>query len=132
MAQTAQDIITAALKRIRYLAQGQTATSEEASDCLDYLNQMLHGWEIRHGIDLGHTDLALTDDILLPDSHLNGIKNCLAVEIADEFGKAVPPKTQADADDFIRMLRSEYLTLPETSADPALVIARSRFDINTG
>src|SRR3546814_8989520 len=38
-----------------------------------------------HGVDLGHVDLALTDDLSVPDSHIEAVVHNLAVNAAAEL-----------------------------------------------
>ena len=64
---TARDIINRALKRIRVLNSTESASGTDASDGLDALNDMMHGWK-SDGVDVNHSDftLASTFEFFVP------------------------------------------------------------------
>ena len=93
---TANDTITRAMRMVEILAAGDAPTAEEASDGLTILNDMLHGWA-KQGVDLGHITLALADSHKTHDSWLEGIRYNLALRLAGEFGKPIPPYIAAQA-----------------------------------
>lgn len=109
---TANDIIEGACRRIGVLATGTALRASEAAEALEALNDMMHGLEFE-GVFLGHTDLALTDTVNLPDSHIPGIKDMLAVRIAPEYEREASPSVQQRAIDAESMLRTHYVdTMP--------------------
>lgn len=113
---TALDIITRALRKIRVLASGESPTSEEADDCLNALNDMLVGWAI-NGIDLAHTDLALTDTLDVPDDHLEAIRMSLAERVAGDFGAQLSPTDMQIADQGRAAIRAYHFSIKTIGID---------------
>ncbi len=93
---TALDIITRALRLINAIEAGETATAEDAVDGLAALNEMVHGWE-HAGIHIGWSTVGQDDELLVHDKFLEGIRYNLALRLAAEFGKPVPPYIAAQA-----------------------------------
>ena len=104
---TANELIIRAAKTAKILAAGETMEDADAQDILDSLNDMLHGWEL-DGIDLGHTDLTLTDTVQLPDSHIRAIRYNLAADISGEYGVQLGPIEAERASNGFRMLQAHY------------------------
>lgn len=104
---TALDMVNRVAKTAKILAAGETLEAEDAQDILKSLNEMLHGWELE-GIALGHTDMALTDEVYLPDSHLKAIRWNLALEISGEYETDVNPIHIGFAEAGKRMLQAYY------------------------
>lgn len=96
MADTALDVITSAMRKLRILGAGAVPTSSETEDGLEALNDMLASWRI-NGVDLALTELQSTDPIDVPDDHLEAIKLNLAARIADEYGAQLTPLLAMDA-----------------------------------
>lgn len=94
---TARDTITRAMRLVNIVADGEAPDAAEAADGLVALNDMLHGWA-KQGVDLGHIDLALTDDHKTHASWLEGIRYNLAVRLAAEYTVPVAPQIAAMAD----------------------------------
>lgn len=122
---SARDVIEDGLRKLTILQAGEAASASEASDGLDVLNDMLHGWPT----DLQHVDLTLSDDLQVPPDHLRAIKFNFAIEYASQFGKQIPPSVAAIANASLRDLQNRY-------ANPARLNAqqfkRKPFDIDTG
>lgn len=87
---TARDVVAGALRLIGALAAGETPDAPEAADGLDALNRMMHGWKAR-GVDLAHTDLALSDTVSLADEYREGLEHLLAVRLAPEYERPASP-----------------------------------------
>lgn len=114
---TAIDIINRAAKTTKILAAGETLEDEDAQDILDSLNEMLHAWEINYGIDLGHSDLDLTDTVYLPDSHLQAVRYNLAKNISHEYNAPLSPVALDIAETGLRMLQAYYCAPRELQID---------------
>lgn len=101
---TARDVIEGAMRLLGILQANESAEASEAADGLQALNDMLHEWPF----DLQHEDLSLTDDLRTPPNHYRGIRYNLAVELAPEFGRQIPPAVAKVADETYRQLCNEY------------------------
>lgn len=109
---TALDTITRAMRMIEATGSGETPTSEEADDGLTILNDMLHGWA-KQGVDFGHISLALPDTHKTHDSYLEGIRYNLAVRLATEYGKPIPPYIAVQADKMFSAFQAHTLEFPD-------------------
>ena len=110
---TALDVITGSLRLLGKLQSGEVPTAAEGADALTTMNQMLHAWRDQ-GIDLEHSDYALSDPIPLQENHLAAIRYALTMELAAEYGVAPSPFLMAKADEYFRGLQAFY-------ADPGLL-----------
>ncbi len=81
---TALDIITRSLRLIYAIEAGETATAEDMVDGLASLNEMVNGWE-NAGIHIGWQDVGASDELLVHDKFLEGIRYNLAVRLAAEY-----------------------------------------------
>jgi hypothetical protein len=130
---TASDIVTRALKLLAITAAGETPPAEDSADGLTALNRMMHGWKVSEGIDLGHSDVVLTDTITLPDDHLEAVEYNLAVRLSPIWQAPVPPAVAIEAMNGLTKLRALYTDAEEASLDNALGSHRgARFNYNTG
>ena len=116
---TASQVITRALKRLRVLPSGTTQTSDETTDCLEALNDMLHEWSI-DGIDLAHTTLLSTDALDVPDDHIGPIADNLAMRVADMFGAQVSQLLAMDAQAGKAALVAYHFTIADLTDDNPL------------
>ena len=134
---TARDIVTRSMRLIGALAAGETASAEDASDGLDALNGMLHGWAVE-GVDLIHTTLALTDTLLVEDAFLEGIRYNLAIRLAPEFGAVVPSHVPTLADEAFKAFQAHNLEFddelkPDFALHPRFSTRRiGAYDIDQG
>ncbi len=62
---TTRSIVESALKRVRVVGLGEDASGDYATHVLGSLNDMMHGWAFS-GVDIKHTDLALSDTFWFP------------------------------------------------------------------
>lgn len=110
---TARDTVTTALRLIGALASGEEPEAAEAGDGLAALNRMLHGWKAR-GVDLAHTDLALSDSLPLAAEFHEGAAQLLALRLAAEYERDLRPElVQAAAESWaaIRMAYASPIAL---------------------
>jgi hypothetical protein len=113
---TALEVITSALRKLKVYAAGEEPGAEDAEDCLTALNGMLFAWTI-NGIDLAHATLALTDELDVPDDHLETIRLSLAERIASDFGADVSPIDMAIADQGRAALRAYHFSIATIGID---------------
>lgn len=89
MAQTARDTITRALVMLGISLAGRAPTNVEASDGLNALNGMMHAWKA-DGVDVGHIDLALSDNLALAPEHHQAVTALLAVRLSSDYEVPIP------------------------------------------
>lgn len=109
MSQTARDTITRAMRMLGVVIIGNAVGSVEAANGLTALNSMMHGWK-GQGVDIGHIDLALGDNLDLADQFINGCTALLAIDLAPEFSAPVPPAVSLIASNGWSALCAEYIT----------------------
>jgi hypothetical protein len=88
---TAIDIITRALRLINAIEAGEVAQAEDAVDGLAALNEMVNGWE-NAGIHIGWSNVGQSDELLVHDKYLEGIRYNLAVRLAAEYDGIDAPR----------------------------------------
>lgn len=113
MSQTARDTVKRAMRMLGVLIAGTEPTAVQATNGLLALNAMMHAWK-GQGVDIGHIDLALSDDVDLADQFLNGCTALLAVELSPEFSRPVPPAVGIMAANGWAALCAEYVESDES------------------
>ncbi len=108
MAQTARDTIKRAMVMLGVLVGGRDPTASEALDALKALNSMIHGWKAQ-GVDVGHVDLALSDQLALAEEHHEATTALLAVRLAGDYLTQVPPSTALIAANGWSGLQAKYI-----------------------
>lgn len=108
----AQEVVTRALRMIGVGVGGEVLSDEDATDGLAILNAMLHSWAL-HGVDLGHVDLALTDELAVPDSHIEAVVHNLAVRAASELDGMLKPGIAELAVPEFLALKAAYLDIDD-------------------
>jgi hypothetical protein len=101
------------------LAEGEELSAEAVADNLALLNEILHGW-VAKGIMASHVDLALVDDVVVPDTHRLGLRLILAKHIANEFGSGADADLVQDVRNWEAVLHSMIAEAPEVPVDPML------------
>lgn len=114
-----RQIIRGALLRLVVLDSNSEPTAEEARDTLAVLNRMLFAFKAK-GVDLGHSTLNLSDDLLNPE-YEEGLVAMLAVRAAPEFGKAADDETRALAIDGERQIMADFMGSDLMEMDPGLL-----------
>ena len=114
---TALDVVTWACgKRLREADFAPTASETELG--LRELNNMLAGWSIE-GIDLAHVTLISTDDVDVPDDHLQAVVLSLAERLTD-FGGSLDPSDIQRAEQGRMALRAYHFTISELGGEHPL------------
>lgn len=116
---TARDVITSALKKAGLLAAGTDPSAEEATDGLESLNDMAASWDARN-VHTGWAALALDDDVILEDRHLEGLKFMLAERICSDFGAEVPREVSKRASDGWQLICADYMAPENLRVDAGL------------
>lgn len=117
---TAQDVITAALRRLNVLSEVETMSSEQASQGLTALNEMMHGFS-RKGIAYAHSDLGLTTKVNMPDDLIDDLKWMLARKLADDgYGVILSPQQLGMMMMAKRALQAAYFLARRSPVDRAL------------
>lgn len=116
---TALDVITAAMKRLKILRSGGTPSASETADCLEALNDMLFEWRIG-GPDLAAVTLESSDEIDVPDDHIQALKLNLAIRIANMFGASPTPFLITQAQNGYNALVAAHFTMQDLSDDNPL------------
>jgi len=102
------DLINRALREINVIAENQNASSEQGSQCLVKLNNMLEMWK-EVGIDFGwFTQSSTSGTAPVPDYAELAVVNNLAIISAPQYGTTANAVTVAVADRTYRMLLSKF------------------------
>lgn len=107
MATTARTIVDRSLRLLQITAAGETSSAEDASDGLEALNAMMHGWKAK-GVDVAHVDLTLNEDFPLEPEYREGAAGLLAVVLAPEHGAQVSVAVALMAEEGWRSLLAGY------------------------
>lgn len=116
---TTLDIVTQALRRANITAKGETPPADEASEALDVLNMMMHGWKAQ-GADVSHVTLALSDTFALSDEFHEGAVFLLASRLAVNNDKPQPTADGFDVAGWMDAIQAAYTTIGEVTFDKAL------------
>lgn len=100
-------LINRALREINVIAENEEASSEQGSQCLVKLNNMLEMWK-EVDIDFGwYTQSSTTGTAPVPDYAELAVVSSLAVLCAPQYGATVSMELAAVADRTYRMLLSK-------------------------
>lgn len=109
MAQTVRDTVTQALGMLGVQPAGVAPTSVMALDGVKRYNAMIHGWK-GQGVDVGHIDQTLNDDLQLAPEHYNAVTALLAVFMAPSFLVSVTNELAGMATAGWSGLQAAYIT----------------------
>ena len=86
---TALTVIEKALSKIGVRSREISLTSNEISDAIEDLNDMMYEWDA-DGINLGYTTITSSSDtVTTPDWSMGAIKSNLAIRLAPDYDKQV-------------------------------------------
>jgi hypothetical protein len=130
---TVNDLVTRALQLAGVVGMTRAPSAAEMNDGIDTLNEMLASWAI-DGMDLGLSTLIQTDDVLVDDSYMRGIRYSLAVELAGEHGllSELPASVIATADTEMGKIRAALVDIDYLRADNSLLRLPKWFDYTRG
>jgi hypothetical protein len=109
VAQTVRDTVTQALGMLSVQTAGVAPTSVQALDGVKRYNAMIHGWK-GQGVDVGHIDQTLNDDVALAPEHYNAISALLAVNLAPSYLVSVSQELAVIATNGWSALQAAYIT----------------------
>ena len=118
---TTRDIVTRAFRKIGVVSEGEALDADTADAGLDALNMMLHGWKLK-GVDLTHTNLALSDTFSLDPEYEEGTVYLLAARLSPDY---MAPAS-FDADDWFRGIQAAYMTITAATLPVALTTLPSK------
>lgn len=85
-------IITDALRGLGVIDETETPSAEQGSFCLRQLNQMLAGWSVSDGVDIGYSPQSSTAETCpIPEWAETGVYGQLALRVSSHFGVQQPP-----------------------------------------
>ncbi len=108
MAQTVRDTVTRALTMLGVQLGGVAPTSAEALDGVKAWNAMVHGWK-GQGVDVGHIDQTINDDLALAPEHHEGATALLAIRLAPDYSVQVSPSVATIASNGWSALQAKYI-----------------------
>jgi len=83
--QTARQVLTRAMRRIRQIAGEEPMSAAELADGLVTMNGAMHGFGPK-GIHYSHVDLAANDTVNMPDEQIDNLIWMIAQALAPEYG----------------------------------------------
>ncbi len=113
MSQTAQQIITGALKFLRVLDATESPTADDSDNALAHLNDYLNGLNSRGGI-FPNITLTISDTVPVPQELEGDLKRALAKRCASDWGRTL---TGDDRNDAIKA--DQRVLAAHTTVDPA-------------
>jgi hypothetical protein len=87
---------------------GVAPTSPEAIDGMKAFNAMVHGWK-GQGVDVGHIDQTLNDNLALAPEHHEGATALLAIRLAPDYSATVTPAVATIASNGWSALQAKYI-----------------------
>jgi hypothetical protein len=117
---TANDVVTAALKKLNLISEVETPSAAQAADGLSLLNKMMHGFS-RKGIRYAHSDLTGTQTVNMPDDLIDDLEWTLARRMADAgYGVALTQQQAALMSQAHTTLQAAYFMRRASPVDSAL------------
>lgn len=102
------DLINRALRELNVIAENQDASSEQGSQCLTKLNNLMEMWK-EVNIDFGWYEQSSTSgDAPVPDYAELAVTTNLAVLCASQYGATVSGELAAVADRTYKFLLSKF------------------------
>ena len=108
MTKTVRDTITQALTMLGVALGGVAPTGPEAADGVKAFNGMVHGWKAQ-GVDVGHIDQTINDDLALAPEHYEAVTALLAVRLAPDYDAQVSPAVATIASNGWSGLQAKYI-----------------------
>jgi hypothetical protein len=117
--QTAQQILTRALRRLKILAAEEVMDAAQLADGLVTMNGAMHGFG-PDGIYYVHADLAATDTVNMPDELIDSLVWMIAYALAPEYGYAFSEGESVALINAKNKLQAAYWVQPPADTDPLL------------
>ncbi len=128
--QTALQVITRAMRRIKKLAAEETMDASDLADGLVTMNGVMHGFGPR-GIYYVHSDLVATTTVNMPDELIDSLVWMIADALAPEYGYEFTARDQGSIIDAKNMLQAAYWVQPPADTEPSLRSWPARYSITT-
>lgn len=125
MTTTVQEIIRGALQLVGVLDVGEAIPPADAADGLIVFNDMVASWDAK-GVHTGAPEVTLSDQSPLEDLHTKALKNLLAIELAGQYGKAIPPKVEHDAQQGWQGIEADFKVIETLRVDDAMLVMPSQ------
>ena len=126
---TPNDAIKSALSLLGVLAEGETPNAEQSSDGLDEMNDMIFGWKTS-GLDIGHYEVDLNDEMIIPPEARRAVKYNLAVALSPHYEVEPSMLLALKARKLWAALFACNLEIEEMTLDSTLT-RRTYYDITT-
>jgi hypothetical protein len=124
--QTANQVLTRAMRRLKVLAGEEAMTSAELADGLVTMNGVMHGFG-PNGIKYVHTDLASTDTVNMPDELIDSLVWMIAYALAPDYGYTFNEAESIALLNAKNMLQAAYWVQPPAETEPSLRPWLARF-----
>lgn len=114
MAQTAQQIVTGALRFLRVLNAVESPTADDSANALSHLNDYLNGLNSR-GAAFANVSMTIGDTVPIAQEFEGDLKRALAKYMAQDWGgQPMPPAERAEC-----MRADQRILAYHTTVDPA-------------
>lgn len=127
---TAGDVVSRALRLIKVVGIGRSASAEEMTEGLASLGNMLSSWEFE-GVPLdglGDAEFTAATEVPLPASHIDAIQYNLASRLSVEYGTPPNPILVQLAERGFMALQAAYVQVPILSVDEGLLGSRRHYE----
>lgn len=125
MTQTAQQIITGALRFLRVLDAVESPTADDSDNALTHLNDYLNGLNSR-GALFPNVTLAIGDTVPVAQELEGDLKRALAKHCAEDWGKQLGGSARTDAIKSDQRIVAAHTTIDPAGADSGLLQMPSR------
>lgn len=117
--QTAQQVLTRAMRRIKQLEAEEALTAAELADGLVTMNGAMHGFG-PDGIYYAHTDLTATATVNMPDELIDSLIWMIAFALSPEYGYTFSEGESVALLNAKNKLQAAYWVQPPADTDPLL------------
>lgn len=126
------ELISAALRLIGVLEEGETPSAEQGADGLSTMNDLFLEWN-EDGVDIGfYPQTSLSDDSPIADDALYAARYNLALSLSSEYGVEPRPAIVVTADKSYSRLLRELTASRIKEADMKHVGYYEQYDIENG
>lgn len=120
MAQTAQQIITGALKFLRVLDAVESPTADDSDNALSHLNDYLNGLSAR-GALFPNVTMTIGDTVPIPQELEGDLKRALAKRCASDWGRTLAGDDRNEAIKSDQRIVATFTTVDPAGADSGLL-----------
>jgi len=111
------EIITSALRALRIVAEGESATAAQAADALVVLNQMMESWSVGETALHYFAQTDVSGECPIPQWAERGVIAMLAIELAADYGAEITPALVKRAEDGYGVILRESIKAAMKPAD---------------